>query len=85
MPMCPVGVVKSESYAVSPDDSDSPKLMEMTETPGSLSAYTTALPSRSENDALAASTKTMLACGAMACDHSTSRSVSMAQLESDGG
>ena len=78
-PLCPAGVVKTLSYAVSPENSPAPQLIETTETPGNWLAKLTAL-NRSFRSGWA-STRTMLAAGAIACAHSTSSAVSSAQPE----
>src|SRR5258707_541485 len=76
--MCPAGVWKVESNEVSDANSPLPQLMETTETPCQFAAVVTAAV-KSEKLELVASTSTILAPGARACAHSTSRASSTSQ------
>ena len=58
--------------------SAAPQLIETTETPARLRAVFTAV-TKSKVEGVFASTRTMLAPGAMAWDHSTSRAISVNQ------
>jgi hypothetical protein len=83
-PAWPWGVVNVESSDSSFDISLPPQLIDTATTPGrALATFTAAV--RSRIDALFASTRTMLAWGAIACAHSTSSAISEAQLAFGGG
>src|SRR5262245_24620424 len=83
-PLCPSGVTKLLSKLVSLENSLAPQLIDTATTFDWLAANRTAV-SRLVNEASFASTSRMLALGAMAWAHSTSRAISLAQpLLADG-
>src|SRR5262245_59191099 len=83
-PVCTAGVRKVLSNEVSLENSPPPKLMDTVTTPGWLAAVRTAA-NRLLNELLSASTRRMLALGAMAWAHSTSRAISLIQPAFGGG
>ncbi len=84
------GVVKKESQLVSPGTSGMPQLIDTTDAPVRVAAYWTAFsksvgsPVTGSRASDAADTSTMLARGAIAWAHSTSRAVSSVQLSQLG-
>src|SRR6516164_8238797 len=77
-PGWPAGVVKNESREVSMEYSGRPKLIDTTDTPGWSAAHCTA-EKRLDSPASLASTSRIVAPGAIACAHSTSRDSSSSQ------
>src|SRR5262245_18961801 len=74
-PLWPEGVGQMQSRLRSLESSPSPKLMETATTPGCLRAQSAAF-ARSLMLFVLASTRRILAAGAIACAHCTSRSIS---------
>src|SRR5437660_5940814 len=83
-PPWPLGVTKVLSNPVSVLNSPPPQLMDTATTPG-WPAAKLAAESRLLNELSLASTRRILAPGAMAWDHSTSRAISLAHPESAAG
>src|SRR5438067_2121154 len=83
-PAWPAGVRNVPSELASEENSPPPQLMETATTPGCAAAKRTAV-NRLPSELSAASTRRMLAIGAMACAHSTSRAISLAQPPSAVG
>ena len=79
-PWWPLGVVKVLSIDCSPWYSSIPQLIETTDTPGRAAAVATAVNRSLLLVSVFASTRSMLAPGAMACAHSMSRASSISQV-----
>src|SRR5438552_3502186 len=77
-PVWPDGVTNVLSNEASLENSPPPQLMDTATTPGWRAAVVTAA-NRLLNELLSASTRRMLAPGAMAWAHSTSRAISLIQ------